>query len=286
VHTNRIRTFVEGSSASRRAAAGAALALYLVGLAAALGRPAVVAAAALAIGCAAFVAARLLGQRQVDLGALSTRFRAAKDAGRGTWRAGGRHLDRALDALAVHGRRVLRDARRIAAALAHDLPRLLRSTSAASKSLSGRRFGQAPKPVAQLHAEWRQRQALQLNRRGAAARREGRAGDAQAAHRRALEIYREAGDRRREALTLGNLALAEAQVDAEAAVASCEAALAILRELDDAHAEGQVLANLGVLHHRAGRDDAAYRCWGHALERLDPGSPEHARISERLALAG
>jgi tetratricopeptide (TPR) repeat protein len=105
------------------------------------------------------------------------------------------------------------------------------------------------------------------------------------AHGRALEIYRELGDRRNEALTLSSVALAEARDDAEAAVASFEAALEILRELGDTRTEGQVLANLGVVHHRAGHDDAAYRCWADALAKLDPASPEHARLAERLQLA-
>jgi tetratricopeptide (TPR) repeat protein len=160
-----------------------------------------------------------------------------------------------------------------AAAVAADLPKHLPPAPA------------APRPVAQLRLDWRLRQAQQLNRTGTDARRAGRAGEAVAAHRRAVEIYREAGDGRREALSLSALALAEAQLDPEAAVASFEAALEILRRLGDERTEGQVLANLGVVHHRLGRDDAAYRCWADALPRLDPASPEHARLAERLQLA-
>jgi hypothetical protein len=160
-----------------------------------------------------------------------------------------------------------------AAAVAADLPKLLPAAPA------------APRQVAQLRLDWRLRQAQQLNRSGTEARRAGRAAEAAAAHRRAVEIYREAGDERHEALTLSALALAEAPVDPDGAVGSFEAALEILRRLGDERAEGQVLANLGVVHHRVGRDDAAYRCWADALPRLDPASPEHARLAERLQLA-
>jgi tetratricopeptide (TPR) repeat protein len=281
---SRIQAFVAESSAARRAAACAALALYLAGLAAALGRPVFVAVGALALGLAAFFLARHLGQRRVDGRAAETVARAAAVARTGTRRAaagarsgtrrGATRVTPAIGAAAAHTSRAFSRLRGDAARLARSAPKLLPATASAAKA------------GAHHHGEWRLRQAHQLNRRGTEARRAGRAAEAAAEHTRALEIYREAGDRRREALTLGNLALAEAHTDRESAVASCEAALTILRELDDTRAEGQILANLGALHHRAGRDDAAFRCWGDALERLDPSSPEHARIAERLTLAG
>jgi tetratricopeptide (TPR) repeat protein len=238
----------------------------------------VVAVAAIAVGAGAFAAVRALRRRPFDLGGVTAGVRAAT-ARRPRARVRLQHAS--LDRLLEGATRAARTALAALAAAARSAVSL-----AAELTATVRRRAAAPKQVAQLHSDWRLRQALQLNRRGMAARRDGRPSEAVSAHRRALVIYRDAGDRRHEAFTLGKLALAEAPLDHEAAVGACEAALSILRELDDARAEGQVLANLGALHHRAGRDDAAYRCWGDALERLDPSSPEHARIAERLRLAG
>jgi len=128
--------------------------------------------------------------------------------------------------------------------------------------------------------------AVELNRNGAAARREGRVDDAIASHLHALEIYRRAGSRRRQALTLSNLGLAQAETDLDAATASFEAALALLREIDDVESEGQVLTNLGSVYQRAGRAEEATRCWEQAVDLLDPESPQQARLAARLTAAG
>jgi hypothetical protein len=47
-----------------------------------------------------------------------------------------------------------------------------------------------------------------------------------------------------------------------------------------------VLANLGELHRGRGADDEARAVWHDALERLEPGSPEHDRTAQQLRLAG
>jgi hypothetical protein len=264
-----------------RLLAGAAFAVYLVGLAAALGRGAVV-----VVGATAVVAAVVGASMWVFGPTFSWQFSrptlprptftppafSAPSVGPEARRTVARAL-RMGRAAAQEALRALGHGRVRAAAVAADLPKLLPAAPA------------APRQVAQLRLDWRLRQAQQLNRTGAAARRGGRAAEAVAAHRRAVEIYREAGDGRREALTLSALGLAEAHLDPDAAVASFEAALEILRRVGDTRTEGQVLANLGVVHHRVGRDDAAYRCWADALPRLDPASPEHARLAERLQLA-
>jgi tetratricopeptide (TPR) repeat protein len=129
-------------------------------------------------------------------------------------------------------------------------------------------------------------QALELNRLGSVARREGRPEEAIEAHSWALKLVRELGNRREEARTLGNLALVLAEQDPDAAIGWCEQALAIIRELGETRAEGQVLASIAVLHHRAGRGDDAIACWQSALECFSAGSAEHARIAEKLRFAG
>ena len=285
-----------------RLLAGAAFAAYVLGLSAAFGRAGVVIVAETAVVAAVVAAAMRLprstfsrptfsrptfSRPTLPRPALPRRTFARPTLPRATLTApafSAPSFGAAARRTAARARRVSRGAalealralghgRVRAAAVAADLPRLLPPAPA------------APRQVVQLRLEWRLRQAQQLNRAGTTARRAGRAAEAAAAHRRAVEIYREAGDGRREALTLSALALAEAHLDPDAAVTSFEAALEILRRLGDVRAEGQVLANLGVVHHRVGRDDAAYRCWADALPRLDPASTEHARLAERLQLA-
>ncbi len=289
MHVERVQGFFRG--ASRRALATAALCAYLLGLGLAVGRIAIFAAAAVAaVATAALTVSRVRDGAPVAAGTpqketakrAATRLRvaAAGLAPTGDGGATAARLRAAAAAVAASAaratkaaRRSLANGRRRAAEVAEELPRLLPPAPAAPKSVTG------------LRGDWRLRQAQALNRRGAAARREGRWRDAAVAHRRALEIYREAADRKREGLSLANLALAEARLDAETAVGTCEAAAALLHEVGDSTAEGQVLTNLGALHHRAGRDDAAHRCWSQALALLDPASPEHARVAERLMLA-
>src|SRR5829696_4247477 len=275
-----------------RVLAGAAFAVYVLGLSAAFGRAAVVIVAETAVVAAVVAAAMRLprstfsrptfsrptfsrptfSRPALPRPTLSAPAFPAPSFGAAARRTAARAL-RVSRGAALEALRALGHGRVRAAAVAADLPKLLPPAPA------------APRQVAQLRLEWRLRQAQQLNRTGTTARRAGRVAEAAAAHRRAVEIYREAGDSRREALTLSALALAEAHLDPDAAVTSFEAALEILRRLGEVRTEGQVLANLGVVHHRVGRDDAAYRCWADALPRLDPASTEHARLAERLQLA-
>jgi hypothetical protein len=270
-----------------RLLAGAAFAVYLAGLAAAFGRGAIVVVGATAVVGAVVAAAMWFFRPTFSWHAFSRPTFPRPTFPRPTFsppafsapsvgpeaRRTAAHALRIGRGAAQEALRALGHGRVRAAAVAADLPKLLPAAPT------------APRQVAQLRLDWRLRQAQQLNRTGAAARRAGRAAEAVAAHRRAVEIYREADDGRREALTLSALGLAEAHLDPDAAVASFEAALEILRRVGDTRTEGQVLANLGVVHHRVGRDDAAYRCWADALPRLDPASPEHARLAERLQLA-
>lgn len=283
--------FRGGGSAVRRLVSVAALAVYLTGFAVALGPAGVViAAAAVAVGALA-VAAGLVAEHPFQL-PRPTRLPALPSFKRP--RA-------AQTRLAPHARIALPRVPRVdvRAQLHAYRPRVARATdrvvaatrdagerlSARAVELQARAAERRSLPATPLRDALLD-EAVDLNRIGAAARREGRLDEAADAHRRALELYRDAGSRRRQALTLSNLGLVEAETDPDTAVASFEAALALLREVGDRRSEGQVLANLGSVHQRAGREDAARRCWEEAVGLLDPRSPEQARLAARLATAG
>jgi tetratricopeptide (TPR) repeat protein len=130
-------------------------------------------------------------------------------------------------------------------------------------------------------------EALRLNAQAAALRHAGELDEALEAGGQALALLRELGDRRAAALTLNGIGLTQARSGDEAgAVDSYETAVAILTELGDSHGAGRVLANLGALHLESGHEDEARARWNDALERLEPGSPEHERTAEQLRLAG
>jgi tetratricopeptide (TPR) repeat protein len=93
-------------------------------------------------------------------------------------------------------------------------------------------------------------------------------------------------DRRVERALASNsegIALAKAGKPAEA-IDAFDTALSLLAETGDRHHEGKVLANLGVVHHHVGGDEAARFCWSKALERLEPGTPESERTAELLGV--
>ena len=97
---------------------------------------------------------------------------------------------------------------------------------------------------------------------------------------------RDLGDRRAEALTLNNLALALVHTGGVAvAVEHFEQALVLLRELGDEEHEGQVIANLGFVRHRQGRDDDAESLLHAALDKLPPGTSAYRRVEEQLRRA-
>ena len=130
------------------------------------------------------------------------------------------------------------------------------------------------------------RDALRLNEQAAALRTEERLGEALESSEQALAIFRSLGDRHGEALTLNGLGLTQARIGDEAgALDSYETAVALLTELGDGHGAGRVLANLGALHRGQGHEAQARAAWNDALERLEPGSPEHDRTAQQLRLA-
>lgn len=129
----------------------------------------------------------------------------------------------------------------------------------------------------------RQSEALRLNEQAAVLRQENQCEQALELGEQALEIFRVLGDRRGEALTLNGIGLTQARSGDEAgAIDSYETAVALLSELGDSHGAGRVLANLGVLHLGQGHDEQARAVWHDALERLEPGSPEHDRTAQQL----
>ena len=130
-------------------------------------------------------------------------------------------------------------------------------------------------------------EALKLNERAASLRQHGETAEALALGEQALDLFRALGERHGEALTLNGLGLTQARSgDESGAVDSYEKAVAILSELGDSHGAGRVLANLGALHRGQGHDEQARAYLHHALEQLEPGTPEHHRMAEQLRLAG
>jgi tetratricopeptide (TPR) repeat protein len=130
----------------------------------------------------------------------------------------------------------------------------------------------------------REREAVRANAAGVQLRRQGEYAEAAEQHRFALEIFRELGDRRSEALTLNNLALALDRSGDAAALDLFEQAATILGELGEEQHEGQVIANLGMAFRRRGREEQSAEVLELALGKLDPESDAY-RTVERLRRA-
>ncbi|HEX2253676.1 MAG TPA: CHAT domain-containing protein [Thermoanaerobaculia bacterium] len=102
-----------------------------------------------------------------------------------------------------------------------------------------------------------------------------------AAHREAATLWRELGDRRRQAWVLHDLArLYSVLEEPEAATAAFEEALALWREAGDAAGEGKSLLHLARAAVRAGDGEQADRRFREALARL-----EDAGATDDLAFA-
>ncbi len=167
-------------------------------------------------------------------------------------------------------------------ARSHPLPR---SESPRPSLREATTFAVSHVPAIELPRRRPRAQGHKLAHDSVVARREGRVDDAIALGREAVDAFREADDRRGEALALNTLALALAQDHRYAeAVDALDGAITLLGELGDRHREGTVLVNLGTLHRQAGGVESARFCWRKALERLDPASPE-SHETERLLRA-
>ncbi|TMK69829.1 MAG: hypothetical protein E6G50_10935 [Actinobacteria bacterium] len=102
----------------------------------------------------------------------------------------------------------------------------------------------------------------------------------QAVRANGLEI----GDRRAEALTLNNLALALERGGDARALALFEESATILGELGDEQNEGQVIANLALAFRRRGQEQESVEALETALAKLEPESNAY-RKAERLRRA-
>ena len=161
--------------------------------------------------------------------------------------------------------------------------RVQRSTAAAS-----RRARHFAKPRRRKPAEPDpSRRARRLNKLGVQLRRQHEYEPAVDQHRAALAIVRELGDKRAEALTLNNLALALVHTEGgvPAAIEGFEHARDLLRELGDEELEGQVIANLASVRRRQGRDEDAQSLLNAALDKLPPESPAYRQVEEQLRRA-
>jgi tetratricopeptide (TPR) repeat protein len=125
-----------------------------------------------------------------------------------------------------------------------------------------------------------QRDAVHANAAGSQLRRAGSYEEAAAQHRAALELYRALGDRRAEALTLNNLALALDRSGDSAAIELFEESATILGELGDEEREGQVIANLALAFRRRGRDEQSAQVLELALAKLNTDSHEYRKLEE------
>jgi tetratricopeptide (TPR) repeat protein len=149
---------------------------------------------------------------------------------------------------------------------------------------TGGRLLSAPSPREPVAVD-RQQQALRLNELGVQLRHRGDYELAAEQHRAALAIVRDLGDRRAEALTLNNLALALAHTGIAAALPHFEQSLVVLRELGDEEDEGRVIANLGFVHRREGRSEEAENLLHAALDKLPPESSAYRQVEEQLSRA-
>ncbi len=128
------------------------------------------------------------------------------------------------------------------------------------------------------------REALRANAAGARLRREGAYLEAAEQHHLALALFRDLGDRRSEALTLNNLALALDRAGDISALDLFEEAATILGDLGEEQCEGEVIANLGLAFRRRGRDEQSAKVLEIALGKLDPESQAYRKV-ERLRRA-
>jgi tetratricopeptide (TPR) repeat protein len=122
------------------------------------------------------------------------------------------------------------------------------------------------------------RDALRANAAGAQLRRDGAYLDAAEQHRIALARFRELGDRRSEALTLNNLALALDRAGDPGALDLFQEAAAILAELGEQQQEGEVIANLALAFRRRGSEERSAEVLEIALGKLNPESQAYRKV--------
>jgi tetratricopeptide (TPR) repeat protein len=143
---------------------------------------------------------------------------------------------------------------------------------AANAAVHAREPWATPTPVA------RDKEALRANAAGAQLRRDGAYAQAAEQHRTALAIFQELGDRRSEALTLNNLALALDRAGDPEALDLFEESAAILGDLGEKQQEGEVIANLALAFRRRGSEERSAQVLELALEKLNPESQAYRKV--------
>jgi hypothetical protein len=143
---------------------------------------------------------------------------------------------------------------------------------AARTAMHAREPWATPRPIA------RDKEALRANAAGTQLRREGSYVEAAEQHRAALAVFRELGDRRSEALTLNNLALALDRAGDPGALDLFEEAAAILGELGENQQEGEVIANLALAFRRRGSEERSAEVLEIALGKLNPESSAYRKV--------
>jgi tetratricopeptide (TPR) repeat protein len=282
-----------GAGVRRRVAAMAAMAAFLLALLASVGFLTIV-LFLVAIGAAGtgVVGIVLLGRRHapqlVDRGSVvrartaevaavseAATKKAATEIGRFASRAG----TDARASIHEHIPRLRSRWSRTQAALVGQLPVVIaearRHFDAAAAHLPKPDDGWPTREPVDYH-----REALRANAAGSQLRRDGAYAEAAEQHRVALELFRQLGDRRAEALTLNNLALALDRVGDSIALDLFEEAATILGELGEDQQEGQVIANLALAFRRRGRDEQSAEVLEIALGKLNPDSQEYRRLDE------
>jgi tetratricopeptide (TPR) repeat protein len=283
---------LEGRRTRRRLGAGAALAVLMSGLLAAIGLGIVV------VGFAALVLIVVGGAAAVRaLRAYSPGVRSGRIAAAVLWLSG-IALTEARTALS-HRPRL---ASSLLAWLRLQAPRLAkdcadcasrarrRLATSVSATVMGMRERLEPlqrqRPSEGTQSIDLHRAALRLNASGTRHRRNGAHARAVELHRRALDILRGLDDRRAIALTQNNLALALSHLgDDSSATALFEEAAATLRELGEEEHEGQIIANLGLAHRRHGRHEQSESVLKLALTKLTPDSRAYETIESEISRA-
>jgi tetratricopeptide (TPR) repeat protein len=218
--------------------------------------------------------------RALDTAALGASRAASGRVARIDWHGLRLSARRRSESAAQAGRRAAASAGGLAAAAS-------KRTIAAGGSAVAAVEGRAQTVRRDLVGVRRRAEAVRLNEQAADLRQAGWYEEALVDGEQALVIFRALGDRRSEALTLNGIGLTQARMgDETGALDSYETAVALLSELGDSHGAGRVLANLGALHLGQGQDEQARAVWHDALERLDPGSPEHDQTAQQLRSAG
>jgi hypothetical protein len=270
-----------GQIARRRAAALGAMGTFLLVLLAVMGLLHVLLMLVGGVAALATVVAgaRALRGRSTGLGTLG---RTAVGRARRTLGSAGAVAERTRPRLERAARRGLEDARRSVG----DGRRQVGSVSARIQDAAGRQLGTIVREAQEQQASaWsartpdtRHREALRANAKGVQLRRDGASAQAAEEHRLALAVFRDLGDRRSEALTLNNLALALDRSGDAAALELFEEAATILGELGEEQREGEVIANLALSFRRRGSEERSAEVLEIALGKLEPDSQAYRKV--------